>query len=230
MPIQQRKTRTRQYRAAVAYKNPLFGSVSADVRYLKTVVNSEMSYFNFSNSSNFDATGAVHSMNNIIQGDTHNDRKGTSVMPRYQSVYLHINKQLAGPTHETFRVILFRYWGESSSQVPSVTIGEVLQKTDVLAFLNDDNAGKRGDRERRIEIHKSKLFTLDNVASTSRTYKWNIQVNGMNKKIKDHIKFRTNLTEQPISGGFYMLVLSTNATGNDKSSFSMNSKLNYYDN
>ena len=124
-----------------------------------------MKYFTFATSNNIDSTGRIDSLNNIVQGDTHNDRTGTSVLPRFQSINLHVNKSLTGPAHETFRIIVFRYWGESTSQVPAVTVAEILQSADPLSYLNDDNSGAKGDRERRIEIHKSKLFTLDNVVN-----------------------------------------------------------------
>lgn len=222
--------RTRQYRARVSYRNPAIGKLSADVKYLKTVVNAEMNYFIFATTNNIDSVGRIDSLNNIPVGDDHNNRTGTSILPRFQSVNLHVNKSLTGPAHETIRVILFRYWGEETSQAPNVTIGDVLQSTSPLSYLNDDNAGKKGDRERRIEIHKSKLFTLDNVATTSRTWKWNVQVNGPNKNIKDHMKYRANVLEGPISGGFYLLQISDNATGANKAAFGVNCKLNYYDN
>lgn len=201
-----------------------------DIKYIKTLVNAEMHAFTLATTNNFDATGIVVSLNDIAVGDDDINRTGTSVLPRFQSVNLHVNKKLTGPDHETFRVILFRYWGEAASATPNVTVSEVLQSVDPLSFLNDANTGSKGDRERRIEVSKSVLFTLDNVANTSRTWKWNVRINGPNKKVKDHLKFRGTSTEGPTAGGFLILFISDNATAANESNFGLNAKINFYDN
>lgn len=212
----------------------LVNKLNFDMKYMRTLINSEMHSFLVSAGSNIDSTGVVSSLNIIAQGDDEANRTGNSILPRYQSINLHVNKKItsAGTVdHETIRVMLFRYWGEATSgSAPSVTISEVLDTAHPLSYLNEDNTGKRGDRDRRIEVHKSKLFTLDSVANTSRTWKWNVEVNGLNKKVKDHIKFRNNTTFQPISGGFYILFVSDNSTGGNKSAFEFTSKINFHDN
>lgn len=201
-----------------------------DIKYLKTIINSELHEHVTNTSNNIDSTGSTYSLNTVVQGDSAATRTGNSILPRYQQINLNINKALSGPSHETFRVILFRYWGEQSSSAPSVTVSEILQTLDPRSFLNDDNCGAKGDRERRIEIHKSKLFTLDQVSDTSRTWKWNVNVNGLQTNTKQHIKFRSAATEEPVSGGFYILFISDNATGANKASFNIYSKLSFYDN
>ncbi len=202
-----------------------------DVKYLKTLVNAELHHHIFGYSNNIDSNGAIQSMNNVPSGDSDSDRTGTSVLPRFMSVRLHVNKAISGPTHETVRVIIFRYWGAATSSAPVLSnISTILNTNDPLAYLQEENTGSKGDRERRIEVHKSKIFTLDQVSDTSRTYNWNIVVNGPDKQIKDHIKYRSQTTEQPISGGFYMLVITDNATGSNKSSINLRTKLGYYDN
>lgn len=204
-----------------------------DVMYLKTLVNAEMHFHPLASSNNIDSTGEVISLNDIVVGDSDENRSGTSVLPRFQSVNLYVSKKITSTgtlDHETFRVILFRYWGEATTTGSVPTVTEVLDSADPLSFLNDANTGSKGDRERRIEVHKSKIFTLDNVASTSRTWKWNIAVNGPQKKIKDHIKFRSTSTDEPISGGFFMLFVSNNASGANKSAYDLHAKLNFYDN
>lgn len=231
--------RSRYYKSNRQYNVKLGGAVNLrkqqyranmDIRYLKSVINSELHYHLGSVGNNIDSTGTIVSMNDVPQGDTNINRTGTSILPRYQQIHINVNKSLTGPTHETFRIIVFRYWGETTSATPSVTVSEILQTVDPRSFLNDDNTGARGDRERRIEVHKSKLFTLDNVSDTSRTWKWNIQVNGQNVRNKQHIKYRSETTEQPISGGFYVLLLSTNGTGINKAAFTTYFKLGFYDN
>lgn len=205
-----------------------------DVMYLKTLINSEPHYHLLSTSGNIDNAGVVISLNDIPSGDSDINRTGTSVLPRWQSVNMHVNKKLTPVgtvDHETIRVILFRFWGEQASSAPAVITSEILESaTNPLSFLDDNITGSKGDRERRIEVVKSKLFTLDSVASTSRTFKYNIAINGPNKQVKEHLKFRSTVTENPVSGGFYLLFLSDNGTGANKSSYTVNAKVNFYDN
>ena len=204
-----------------------------DVMYLKSLVNAEMHYHLDNFSGNIDTTGTVISLNDVPQGDDDNNRTGTSILPRWQGINFHVNKKITATgtvDHETIRVILFRYWGESSDALPSVIPGDVLAVVDPLSFLSQNNTGSKGDRERRIEVHKSKLFTLDSVADTSRTYKWNVQINGVNNKPKEHIKYLSEVTGEPLSGGFYLLFISDNGTGANKASYTIRSKLNFYDN
>lgn len=204
-----------------------------DVLYLKTLINSELNYFPLTSSNNIDSTGQVVSCCNIVQGDQNYQRDGVSVLPRFFNMNLHVNKKITAAgtiDHETVRVILFRYWGEATSAAPSVTVAEVLTSADPLSFLQEDNTGRKGDRERRIEVLKSKLFTLDSVADTSRTWKWAINMNGPQVKNKQHIKFRSSTTEDPISGGIYFLIVTDNSSGANKSAFNFKSRLYYYDN
>jgi len=206
-----------------------------DINYLRTLVNSELNSHQEVNTNNIDSTGEITNLDSIPQGDGENSRTGNSVLPRFLSVNININKKIAAGVidHETFRLILFRYWGEQTSAAPSVTVAEILDSFSAIgprSFLNEDNTGRKGDRERRIEVLKSKLFTLDNVAQTSRTWKWHIEVNGVNVQRKEHLKYRSSSTENPISGGFYILIISDNATGANKSSFNLHSKLNFHDN
>ncbi len=224
---------TRKYGAKMGFQaGPKFARVNADIKYLKTVVNAEVHHHTVASANNFNSTGIVESLSKVVQGNGDVNRTGNSILPRFQSINVHVNKfiDVNAPEHETIRVIVFRYWGESTGDNPIVIINEILDSPDPLSYLNDDNVGSRGDRERRIEVHKSKLFTLDKVASTSRTWKWNIQINGPNKKVKDHMKFNNNTTQDPLSGGFYILFISDNASAMNESAFGYNAKLNFYDN
>lgn len=205
-----------------------------DVMYLKTLINSEPHTFTVAGSDNFTSTGAVHSLNRVPAGDGDHARTGTSMLPRYQQVNICIKKPATNDagtiTHECCRLILFRYWGESSSAAPSVAPSEILDSLSPLSFLNDDNTGSKGDRERRIEILKSKVFNLNTNNKSQQNYKFNIQVNGPNQQEKQHIKYRASTTEDPISGGFYLLLISDNSSGTLLSALDYNAKLVYYDN
>lgn len=201
-----------------------------DVMYVKSLINSELHYHITTQSVNFDSTGIVIPMSVIPVGDSNVNRTGNSILPRYLNIYASVQKGLAGPDHETFRLILFRYWGEATNIAPVTSVNEILSSGNTYSFLNEDNTGSRGDRERRIEIHKNKYFTLDNVASTSRSIKWSVQVNGVGKQVKEHMKYRTTATEQAISGGFHLLLLSSNTTAANYSDIIFNAKLSFYDN
>ncbi len=168
----------------------------------------------------------------IAQGDTAINRTGSTVLPRFQSINLTLQKNITAnaPEIEVYRIMLFRYWGEGTEATPLVEVSDVLQGAQPYSFLNADNTGGRGERERRIEVHKSKFFQLDKIHKPHMTYKWNVKVNGLNKKTKDHIKFASSATEQPVSGGFYLLVISDNGVMNEHSVLSFNSKINFYDN
>ena len=163
------------YVGAVAKRVNIYGRAGAqlakDVAYLGTLINSEMHSYTWTQTGNIDNVGVTHSLNSMAQGDAENERTGNSILPRYLSVNMNINKKItaAGTVdHETIRVILFRYWGEGTDALPTIAVADVLAAANPHSFLNENNTGKRGDRDRRIEIHKSKLFTLDSVASTPR--------------------------------------------------------------
>lgn len=204
-----------------------------DVMYLKSIVNAEPKYFQQGLIKQLDDNGTVDSLCNIAQGDGVNNRDGTSVLPRFLTIQASVKKNLnaSAVDFETVKILIFRYWGEQTTSAPSVTIADILQDGDCLSFLNDDNTGKRKDRERRIELARSKFFTIDKVNRTSYTFKINIEVNGMSKQHKDHIKYRSNATEDPVSGGFYFLMISdVSNTDLYKSDLDFRSKLTFYDN
>lgn len=207
------------------------GQLYSDVRYLKTLINSEMHWHIADYGLNIDTVGTVLNFNEIPEGDGENLRTGTSILPRFLTLHMHINKAMSGTvTHDTIKILLFRYWGSAANDAPNVTPSDILLGVDVLGFLDQDITGKKGDRERRIEVLKSKLFTLDMVADTSRTYSWNISMNGMNVPKKEHIKYRGASTEDAVSGGLYILVMSSNSSGANKSSVNIRGKLGFHDN
>lgn len=207
-----------------------------DVRYLQTLVNSEMNYHITTANGTVDDNGSITSLADIPVGDAEFNRSGTSVLPRFLTLRLTFEKSqdASSKQYSRLRVMIFQYWGESTSAAPSVAVSEILSDaTNPCSFLNDDNTGARGDRERRIRVARNQILTLDKVGYTSRTLNFNMQVNGPKKKVKEHIKFRSTTTEQPISNGFYVLLLSSdpNALGAaTKVAYTLDAKLNFYDN
>lgn len=216
----------RRYRKKRTYPKSNY-QLARKVNYLSSMVNSELKFHNTTvSASALSATGTVYSLSDIPQGDAATAREGNSVLPRYLSLngYIYSNSTTA----EIVRVILFRYWGESTDATPSVAPGDVLQTATVLSFLNQNNIGSKGDRERRIEVLKSKMYNLNIISSVSVNVKWNVQSNGPNTRYKTHMKYRTSATQQPVSGGYYLLVISDSTTAG--STIDFQSKLSYHDN
>lgn len=214
---------------------PAVRQLASDVMYLKGLINSEPKNYIVQDSNNFTYSGTVVSLSAVGQGDTENKRDGNRILPKYLSIngYISITSATASTAPINARYVIFRYWGESTSAAPSVTASEVLETTGTqfapLSHLNSDNTAGRGDRARRIEVHRSESFCLDKVANTSIPLNFNIQVNGGSKKIKEHIEFRSSVNEDPVSGGFYLLVISDNATSTELH-YKIESKLTFYDN
>jgi len=98
-----------------------------------------------------------------------------------------------------------------------------------LSHLNDDITGSRGDRQRRIEVLRSEMFTLDPVGKTSMDYSYNIEMNGPTVQRKQHMKFASSSTATAISGGLYFLIVSDSATAAEIA-WTINSKVVFYDN
>lgn len=199
-----------------------------DVMYLKTLINSEPHTHFVQSSNNFNWNGYIVSLCNVPQDDTENGRTGNRILPRYINLNIHIEN---GNNNNLIRVIVFRYWGEATSAAPSVTASEVLRTTGSaycpLSHLNEDNVGPKGDRTRRIEILRNEMVSVDNIDKRCVALKWDIEMNGMAVSKKEHIEFRSSTTEDPISGGVYVL-FAGKYLGND--GFAMESKLTFYDN
>ena len=129
--------------------------------------------------------------------------------------------------------MLFRYWGEPTDTPTVPTAADLLVSTGTqfapMSQLNDNNTGRRGDRERRIEVLRNEICTLDKVADTSLFFDWNIEVNGPSVQNKEHIKFNSLATATPVSGGFYLLFISDQSVSTDMAYY-VSSRLVFYDN
>lgn len=205
-----------------------------DVKYLKGLINSEPKYHTVQSANNFSWNGLVVSLSSIPQGGGVNDRDGNMILPRYLNINLNVGSTVAGTEPTLIRFIIFRYWGESTNVAGGVTVTEVLSNTGTqfspLCHLNDDNTGNRGDRQRRIEIHKNEVVNFDLVNYREMAYSYNIIVNGGDSP-KEHIKFNSSATAEPVSGGFYILFISNNSGSlNANSKYAFESKLTFYDN
>lgn len=226
-----------KYIKPVASRARVYGpaalQLAKDVAYLGSLVNSELHYYTLSTSNNMDTATAPFSLDAIAQGDTSVTRTGNSILPRYLSLRLHINKKI-DPTsvaHETFRVMLFRWWGSSANAYGTCTQSDVLSSTgNPQSFLDQDITGKYDDFSRRIQVLRNEIFTLDNVSCTFKDFEWNIEINGSNTKKKKHSSYVDGTANNPSSGGFWILIMSDNASGIMKSAYYIDSKLSFYDN
>ena len=226
------------YSKAISHRGKVYGAAGyqlyKDVNYLMTLVNSELHIFGRGQSFNSSSTGVVYSLTSIPQGDTSADRTGTSVLPRYVGLNMTVYKNLdsSSTNHTNMRIILFQYWGEASDSGSgaSVSVSDVLSPASPIGFLNPDNTGSRGDKERRIRILRDQRFVLDKLSYTSRVIKMNVQLNGQKQKQKQHIKFDSSTTAEPLSGGIYLLVIDDNATGVHHNACDFLCHTKFYDN
>lgn len=210
--------------------------LAKDVAYLATLINSEPKWHPVSASNNFSWSGGVVDLSAIPNGDTSYNRDGQTVLPRFLSVKGSVKKATTGTASQsTYRMMIFRYWGEDSGASPPVapSPADVLRTTGTqyapYALLNRDNVGARGDRTRRIEVLRSECFTLDKVSQTFKDFSYNLEMNGTKVKNKEHIKFEGPATETPISGGIYILFITDDNNALDHS-FYFTTNLTFHDN
>lgn len=210
---------------------PAVKQLASDVMYLKGLINSEPKYHIVNNYSTFDYNGVIVSLSSIQQTTQVNARDGNMVLPRFHSLNMIFGASNTATTPVSIRYIVFRYWGESTNLAGAVTVPEILWTTGSmyapLSHLNDDITGSKGDRQRRIEILKSEILSCDLVQNRTLTRQLNFVMNNTEKK--EHIKWNSAATAEPVSGGIYALFISDSATLAD-SFYKIESKLTFYDN
>lgn len=203
-----------------------------DVMYLKGLVNTEPKYHIVQSANNFSWAGIVVSLSSIPSGGGVTDRDGNSVLPRYLNINLAIGAVNSATLPTTIRMLVFRYWGESTGAGGSVTPSEILSTTGTqfapFSHLNDDNTGSKGDRQRRIEILHSEFLIFDLVDKSQSVATYNYIMN--QGEPKEHIKFNTSSTAEPVSGGLYFMAISDNNGVTTNSKYTLESKLTFYDN
>jgi len=241
----------RPYKKAYSRPNPISKRVNVygpaamqlvkDVAYLGSLINSEPKYYTTVMNNNFNWSGLIFAVSAIPQGSTLTSRDGNMVLPRYLNLKFRIKKAVTLPVASTidsvtYRLIIFRYWGSqantATAPVPSDILTNISDQNAPMSFLDDDITGAKGDRQRRIEILKSDMVTLDTVQQTHMDYDLNFQMNGPKTTAKQHLKFVGSATATPGSGGIYILVIGNNdpATSPNEIAFNGLSKLVFYDN
>lgn len=215
---------------------PAIKQLSRDVAYMGSLINSEPHYHTQTDSNNFNWLGTVRTLSAISTGDSSQTRTGNRILPRYLTIKGYVSTTSATTRTDpiNLRVIVFRFWGEDSSGIPAVTSADVLAAVGnqyaPLQTLNDNVTGPKGDRQRRIEVLKSVSVLVDNIGgSPGEQFDCNIQVNGPNSATKEHIQYQSTAASEPISGGFYILFISDDATSTEVH-YKFHSKLTFYDN
>lgn len=217
---------------------PAVGQLAKDVAYLGSLVNSEPHYHLVQISNNFSYLGSVIQLSTVPVGDLSINRTGTRILPRFLNLkgYVSTTSLTTRTDPINVRVIIFRWYGEStgSGSVAIPSASSVLATTGTqfapLSPLNDDVTGPRGDRIRRIEVHKSMDILIDNIGGTPAVpFDCNITVNNPGSRNKEHMQFLSSVTESPVSGGFYALFISDDSVGTQVH-YKLYSKLVFYDN
>lgn len=216
-----------------------------DVKYLKGLINSEPQPFVTTNSNNVDWAGIIVSLSSVPQGDQEGQRTGDRILPRYLNLKGYASCATPAILNcVTYKVMLVRLWTESTSAPPNAVVSDVLSANEIsttfapIGFLQQNNVGPRGDRQRRIEVLRSEILTCcNNFDSTGVAggpsgriqWDWNVEVNGGERK--EHIEYIDNNTAQPISGGFYFVIINdVPAASANKPAFYIASKMTFYDN
>lgn len=207
-----------------------------DVMYLKSLINSEPKSLLSTASGLISYNGTILSLCNVPVGDGSSNRDGDRILPRFMNIKFNCQRTVGGtPTygHSTIRYVIFRWWGESPNALGvDPTPSEVLTNNGTtlapLGMLQSTITGSRGDRNRRIEVHRSGCITLDSVSKTSFDEEFNITLNGGNAP-KEHMEYFSSTTAPPTSGGFFVLFISDNAVSGD-ASYNLCARLTFYDN
>lgn len=214
---------------------PAVRQLASDVMYLKGLINSEPKVHGVESSNNFNYNGVIVSLCDVPTGDTTDSRDGDRLLPRYLNIKFHVNRAISGASsaHTTVRYIIFRWWGENPSSIgvnpsPSDILYSVGGQFAPLSQLKTNVTGSKGDRNRRIEVHRTGMITLDSVSKTAFDEDINITLNG-GKKPKEHMEYFSSTTAPPTSGGFFIMFISDNSVSTDQSYY-LRSVLTFYDN
>lgn len=216
---------------------PAIKQLASDVMYIKGLINSEPKNVYYTNNGTFDYNGVIINLSDTVQGDGAESRDGNRLLPRYLGIKGHIRKAISGTPadHVTVRYVLFRWWGESPNAagvppIPSDILRDIGTAFAPTSFLSPQITGQKGDRNRRIEVHRSGTISLDRINTNAYDFSENIEINnGASNKPKEHIEYWSNASTIPTSGGFFMLFISDSAVASE-CNYHVNGHLTFYDN
>lgn len=203
-------------KVVTAYGNPSVPTIAraawSGVKYLRTLVNSEVHKLDTTLNSDIDSSGYVTHLSGIAQGDAINNRTGNAILAKYLSTRFSLFVHTSA-TYSLCRVIFFIDQQQIADTAPAVT--DVLTSASTVAHYNANNVG-------RFKILSDKMYKLvvggDSAMLALKT----------NIRLQRHIRYNGSATSDINRGGVYVLFLSSEAT--NKVHIIGNSRLTWHDN
>nr|UOF80444.1 capsid protein [Cressdnaviricota sp.] len=191
-----------------AFANPSVKNIAqaawSGVKYLRTLVNSEVHKWDFTNTGTLSTTPVILNFTGIAQDDTASGRTGNSILIAYfafrMSVTIH-----ASATNSVVRCIIFKDKQQISDTAP--TAADLLSiTTNPLSFYNANKVG-------RFQVLSDKIYTLSaSGAASVRYFKFY-------KKLNSHMRFNGSASTDIEKGGIYALLMSDQATNTPAMSY-----------
>lgn len=204
-------------RIGKAYEQKSVGSVAraawSGVKYLRTLVNSEVHKVDFTNNGTASNTPTILNLTGIAQGDGIADRSGNSILVSYLSVRLWLSMN-ALASNSVIRVIVFCDKQQIADTAP--TAADVLSvSSNVLSHYNATKVG-------RFQIIADKCLKM-NLASANQS-----QVIKIARKWNKHMRYNGTAATDIEKGGLYVLVMSNEPVNTVAFAYSI--RLGYHDN
>lgn len=180
------------------------------VKYIRSLVNSEVYKYDISNQLTFNTTPGVVHLTGIAQGDTLATRTGNSILCKGVYLRLLFSKH-ASATFTQIRVVLVRDNQQISDTSPSYT--DVFDASSTFGRVNPNTAG-------RFSILYDKMIVL----SSQRDFSQQV----IYRKMLKHIKYNGTADTDIQKGGLYLMYLTNEAT--NVPSLTYTSRVYYHDN
>lgn len=164
------------------------------VKYLRTLVNSELHKLDGSGSTTISTTPTVMTFHEIAQGDTDSARTGLSILHKGFYTQLIFTKH-ASATFTQVRVAIVQDRQQIADTAPAYT--DVFRSSGILAKVNNNNPG-------RFKILYDKIFVL----STQHDY----QQIKVFRKMSFHARYNGTAASDISKNGIYAFIVSSEAT------------------
>lgn len=185
------------------------------VKYLKTLVNSEVKKLDQTGTGTLtETTAGVLHLTAIAQGDTDASRDGNSVLLKYGTIRGTLVHNSAGDAQQFCRLLVFQDKQQVSDTAP--TLSPLLEGTyPYIAPLNNENLG-------RFTVLYDRMFTLD-AEHQALTFKINLNLVGK------HVRFNGANTTDVQKNGLYFGFIGSQATSNYPT-ITYYTRIGYHDN
>lgn len=182
-----------------ALADPSVGNIAraawSGVKYLRTLVNSEVHKFDTSLASSPSTSGTVIHLTGIANGDTLSTRTGSSILCKGLACRWYYT-QHASATVTLLRVLFVQDRQQVGDTAPGVT--DVLESASVNAMLQSAEVG-------RFKILSDETYTMDSVSRR-------IMFIRKYFRIQDHIRFNGTTGSDIQRNGLYCVLVSSEAT------------------